>query len=60
MHGIVRIVIEWKANHYQFDVEIGYLHRAFEKMRAIRIPQLFLIPTVSIMFRRLINNVGYA
>ena len=61
MHGIVRIVTEIEGETViQSDVEIGYLHRAFEK-DAEQSGYLQVIPYTDRLnyVSPLINNVGY-
>jgi len=62
MHGIVRIVTELEGETVlSSDVEIGYLHRAFEK-DAEQSGYLQVIPYTDRLnyVSPLINNVGYA
>lgn len=61
MHGIVRIVTELDGeNVVDADVEIGYLHRAFEKMSELG-GYLQVLPYTDRLnyVSPLINNVGY-
>ena len=61
MHGIVRIITELDGEEVvNTDVEIGYLHRAFEKM-AEQGGYLQVIPYTDRLnyVSPLINNIGY-
>jgi len=61
MHGIIRIVLELDGeNIVKSDVEIGYLHRAFEKMSE-QSGYLQVIPYTDRLnyVSPIINNVGY-
>ncbi len=61
MHGIVRIITELDGEEVvNADVEIGYLHRAFEKM-AEQSGYLQVIPYTDRLnyVSPLINNIGY-
>jgi NADH-quinone oxidoreductase subunit D len=61
MHGIVRIVVDLDGERIETaDVEIGYLHRAFEKS-AEQAGYLQVIPYTDRLnyVSPLINNVGY-
>lgn len=62
MHGIVRIVTELDGeNVMSSDVEIGYLHRAFEKSsEQMGYLQVFPYTDRLNYVSPLINNVGYA
>ena len=61
MHGIIKIVVELDGEHVvNADVEIGYLHRAFEK-ESERGPYNNVIPYTDRLnyVSPLINNFGY-
>jgi NADH-quinone oxidoreductase subunit D len=61
MHGIVRIVVDLDGEQIQdADVEIGYLHRGFEKM-AEEVDYNGVIPYTDRLnyVSPLINNMGY-
>jgi len=61
MHGIIKIIVELDGERIvSSDVEIGYLHRAFEK-EAERIPYNNVIPYTDRLnyVSPLINNFGY-
>ena len=61
MHGVIRIVLELEGERVaDADVEIGYLHRAFEK-HAENEPWNNVIPWTDRLnyVSPLINNVGY-
>lgn len=61
MHGIVRIIVHLDGETVRkADVEIGYLHRAFEKM-AETVPYNGVIPYTDRLnyVSPLINNMGY-
>lgn len=61
MHGIIRIILELEGeNVVSSEVEIGYLHRAFEKMSE-QSGYLQVIPYTDRLnyVSPIINNVGY-
>jgi len=61
MHGIIRIVLKLDGEQVQdADVEIGYLHRGFEKMSEV-VPYNGVIPYADRLnyVSPLINNMGY-
>jgi len=62
MHGVIRIILELDGETVvNSDVEIGYLHRAFEKMaETVRWNQVFPYTDRLNYVSPLINNVGYA
>ncbi|MBF0511201.1 MAG: NADH-quinone oxidoreductase subunit D [Candidatus Omnitrophica bacterium] len=62
MHGVVRLVMELDGEKIKnVDVEIGYLHRAFEKMcETVMYAQCFPYTDRLNYVSPLINNVGFA
>jgi len=62
MHGVIRLIMELDGEKIQgVDVEIGYLHRAFEKMcETVMYTQCFPYTDRLNYVSPLINNVGFA
>jgi NADH-quinone oxidoreductase subunit D len=62
MHGVIRLVMELEGEKIKgVDVEIGYLHRAFEKMcETVMYTQCFPYTDRLNYVSPLINNVGFA
>ena len=62
MHGVIRLVMELDGEKIKgVDVEIGYLHRAFEKMcETVMYTQCFPYTDRLNYVSPLINNVGFA
>lgn len=62
MHGVIRLVVELDGERINgVDVEIGYLHRAFEKMcETVMYAQCFPYTDRLNYVSPLINNVGFA
>ncbi len=62
MHGVIRLVMELDGEKIKgLDVEIGYLHRAFEKMcETVMYNQCFPYTDRLNYVSPLINNVGFA
>jgi len=62
MHGVIHLTLELDAERIvKADVEIGYLHRAFEKdSEAVTWGQVFPYTDRLNYVSPLINNVGYA
>ena len=62
MHGVIRLVMELDGEKIKgVDVEIGYLHRAFEKMcETVMYAQCFPYTDRLNYVSPLINNVGFA
>ncbi len=62
MHGVIRMVMELEGEKIKgVDVEIGYLHRAFEKMcETVMYNQCFPYTDRLNYVSPLINNVGFA
>jgi NADH-quinone oxidoreductase subunit D len=62
MHGVIRLVMELEGETIKnVDVEIGYLHRAFEKMcETVMYTQCFPYTDRLNYVSPLINNVGFA
>ncbi len=62
MHGVIRLVLEVEGEKIRnVDVEIGYLHRAFEKMcETVMYAQCFPYTDRLNYVSPLINNVGFA
>ncbi|MCC7295988.1 MAG: NADH-quinone oxidoreductase subunit D, partial [Acidobacteria bacterium] len=62
MHGTVRIMLELDGERVQnADVEVGYLHRGFEKTCENRTWWNLLIYTDRLNYvSPLLNNLGYA
>jgi NADH-quinone oxidoreductase subunit D len=62
MHGVIRMVMELEGEKIMgVDVEIGYLHRAFEKMcETVMYTQCFPYTDRLNYVSPLINNVGFA
>jgi len=62
MHGVIRLVVELDGEKIKdLDVEIGYLHRAFEKMcETVMYAQCFPYTDRLNYVSPLINNVGFA
>ncbi len=62
MHGVIRLVMELEGEKIKgVDVEIGYLHRAFEKMcETVMYAQCFPYTDRLNYVSPLINNVGFA
>ncbi len=62
MHGVIRIILQLEGEKVvDADVEIGYLHRAFEKeAETVRWHQVFPYTDRLNYVSPLINNVGYA
>ena len=62
MHGVIRLIMELDGEKIKaVDVEIGYLHRAFEKMcETVMYTQCFPYTDRLNYISPLINNVGFA
>lgn len=62
MHGVIRLIMELDGEKIKnCDVEIGYLHRAFEKMcETVMYAQCFPYTDRLNYVSPLINNVGFA
>jgi NADH-quinone oxidoreductase subunit D len=62
MHGVIRLILELDGEKIKdVDVEIGYLHRAFEKMcETVMYTQCFPYTDRLNYVSPLINNVGFA
>ena len=62
MHGVIRLVMELDGEKIKgVDVQIGYLHRAFEKMcETVMYAQCFPYTDRLNYVSPLINNVGFA
>ena len=62
MHGVIRLIMELDGEKIKgVDVEIGYLHRAFEKMcETMMYAQCFPYTDRLNYVSPLINNVGFA
>ena len=62
MHGVIRMIMELDGEKIiNVDVEIGYLHRAFEKMcETVMYAQCFPYTDRLNYVSPLINNVGFA
>lgn len=62
MHGVIRLIMELDGEKIKgVDVEIGYLHRAFEKMcETVMYNQCFPYTDRLNYVSPLINNVGFA
>jgi NADH-quinone oxidoreductase subunit D len=62
MHGVIRLIMELDGEKIQnVEVEIGYLHRAFEKMcETVMYAQCFPYTDRLNYVSPLINNVGFA
>ncbi len=62
MHGVIRLIMELEGEKIKgVDVEIGYLHRAFEKMcETVMYTQCFPYTDRLNYVSPLINNVGFA
>jgi NADH-quinone oxidoreductase subunit D len=62
MHGVIRLIMELDGEKIKgVDVEIGYLHRAFEKMcETVTYTQCFPYTDRLNYVSPLINNVGFA
>lgn len=62
MHGVIRLIMELDGEQIKnVDVEIGYLHRAFEKMcETVMYAQCFPYTDRLNYVSPLINNVGFA
>ncbi len=62
MHGVIRLIMELEGEKIKgVDVEIGYLHRAFEKMcETVMYAQCFPYTDRLNYVSPLINNVGFA
>ena len=62
MHGVIRLIMELEGETIKgVDVEIGYLHRAFEKMcETVMYTQCFPYTDRLNYVSPLINNVGFA
>ena len=62
MHGVIRLIMELDGEKIKgVDVEIGYLHRAFEKMcETVMYAQCFPYTDRLNYVSPLINNVGFA
>ncbi len=62
MHGVIRLIMELDGEKIKgVDVEIGYLHRAFEKMcETVMYCQCFPYTDRLNYVSPLINNVGFA
>jgi NADH-quinone oxidoreductase subunit D len=61
-HGIIRLILRLEGERVKgAEVEIGYLHRAFEKMsESVRWQQIFPYTDRLNYVSPLMNNVGYA
>ncbi len=62
MHGVIRLIMELEGEKIKgVEVEIGYLHRAFEKMcETVMYAQCFPYTDRLNYVSPLINNVGFA
>ena len=62
MHGVIRLIMELEGEKIKgVEVEIGYLHRAFEKMcETVMYTQCFPYTDRLNYVSPLINNVGFA
>jgi len=62
MHGVIRMIMELDGEKIKaVDIEIGYLHRAFEKMcETVMYTQCFPYTDRLNYVSPLINNVGFA
>jgi len=62
MHGVIRLIMELEGEKiHNVEVEIGYLHRAFEKMcETVTYTQCFPYTDRLNYVSPLINNVGFA
>jgi len=62
MHGVIRLIMELEGEQIKgVEVEIGYLHRAFEKMcETVMYAQCFPYTDRLNYVSPLINNVGFA
>jgi NADH-quinone oxidoreductase subunit D len=62
MHGVIRMIMELDGEKIKdVDIEIGYLHRAFEKMcETVMYAQCFPYTDRLNYVSPLINNVGFA
>ena len=62
MHGVIRLIMELEGEKIKgVDVEMGYLHRAFEKMcETVMYNQCFPYTDRLNYVSPLINNVGFA
>lgn len=62
MHGVIRLLVDLEGERIKdVDIEIGYLHRAFEKMcETVMYAQCFPYTDRLNYVSPLINNVGYA
>ncbi len=62
MHGVIRLIMELEGERIKgVDVEIGYLHRAFEKMcETVMYAQCFPYTDRLNYVSPLLNNVGFA
>lgn len=62
MHGVIRLIMELEGEKIKgVDVEMGYLHRAFEKMcETVMYTQCFPYTDRLNYVSPLINNVGFA
>ena len=62
MHGVIRLIMELEGEKIKdVEVEIGYLHRAFEKMcETVMYSQCFPYTDRLNYVSPLINNVGFA
>jgi NADH-quinone oxidoreductase subunit D len=62
MHGVIRLIVELDGEKVKnMEVEIGYLHRAFEKMcETVMYTQCFPYTDRLNYVSPLINNVGFA
>jgi NADH-quinone oxidoreductase subunit D len=62
MHGVIRLIMELDGERIKgLEVEIGYLHRAFEKMcETVMYTQCFPYTDRLNYVSPLINNVGFA
>lgn len=62
MHGVIRMIMELEGEKIKgVDIEIGYLHRAFEKMcETVMYAQCFPYTDRLNYVSPLINNVGFA
>lgn len=62
MHGVIRMILKLEGERIKgVDVEIGYLHRAFEKMcETVMYAQCFPYTDRLNYVSPLINNVGFA
>ena len=62
MHGVIHLIVKLDGEKIQdVDVEIGYMHRAFEKMcETVMYAQCFPYTDRLNYVSPLINNVGFA